>query len=139
MNKVIHSLPEEPTDENIQKVMEKYRITGAGFSETGFRPNNEVIRFIHNNFNFLFQERTKFAVGSYSAKHYVEHFRKFMGQKDGYVSNGELIIALILSGIPFKTDGSLNCVFKCSYRDEITYLIHNSGKLKNRYFSNENL
>lgn len=145
MSKATYSMQIEPTDDNIKNVMEKYNICRNGFIYTRndklinsvHSVSNNTIRFIYDNFDFLFIERTKFNVGSYGAKHYVEHFRHFMELKDGYVANGELIIALILRGIPFKHDhDSPNCVFKCSYRDEIHYLIHKEGTLKNRYFTN---
>ena len=142
MTKTHHDLMKEPTDENIQTIMEKYHITTNGFIYKDgpverFRPNNETIRFIYDNFDFLFEEKTKFNVGSYGAKHYVENFRRFMSQGDGYVSNGELIIALILCGVAFKYDDGPNCVFKCSYRNEIRYFIDKGYKLQNRLFANK--
>lgn len=142
MSKVTYSMQNEPTDYNINLIMEKFRINSNGFinkdnDSANAYPCNDTIRFIYDNFEFLFMERTKFSVGSYSAKHYVERFRHFMELKDGYVSNGELIIALILRGIAFKHDqDSPNCIFKCSYRDEIEYLIHKGYTLKNRNFTN---
>ncbi len=130
------------TEENIQLIRDKYKIGYSGYEafrneKDDRKMNFETIKFIYDNFDFLFLERTKFDVYSYGAKHYVERFRCFMSRKDGYVSNGELIVALILRGIKFEiTENNPNLNFKCSYRSEIRYLLDNDKNLTNHYFSN---
>ena len=53
-------------------------------------------------------------VHSYGGKHVLERFRyKFM--KNGYISNGCFICAMILLGFQYKKPKSLNLEFKAKY------------------------
>ena len=61
--------------------------------------------------------RTAYILGSYGAKHSIEYYReKCLKVKDGYISNGEFIIAMIMLGHEYKRpDDSLNAVFRAGY------------------------
>ena len=68
-----------------------------------------------NEIPFLFRPlKTVYNIGSYGGKHTVERYRDKLLKGDNYISNGEFIIAMILSGYVFKqnNNNSPNCSFR---------------------------
>lgn len=51
----------------------------------------------------IFEQDTCYSLGSYAGKHDVEHWRKEEDEEqDYYVSNGDFIMAMLLSGFPVR-------------------------------------
>ena len=59
----------------------------------------------------IFKPTKQYNLNSYNGKHIIERYRIFK-----YISNGEFIAAMILSGYKYKQPQSLNLVFNASIK-----------------------
>jgi hypothetical protein len=46
--------------------------------------------------------KTVYNIHSYSGKHYIERYRDYIKIDNTYISNGEFIVAMLLSGYKYK-------------------------------------
>ena len=56
--------------------------------------------------------KTVYNIHSYSGKHYIEKYRDHIKLENTYISNGEFILAMLLSGYKYKYNSGPNMCFR---------------------------
>jgi len=56
--------------------------------------------------------KTVYNIHSYSGKHYIERYRDHIKIDNTYISNGEFILAMLLSGYKYKYNSGPNMCFR---------------------------
>lgn len=108
-------------EDEVKKIAVEYDLGVFGFGCADlFRLSNvrNIYRCI-NEIPHIFKRMQTFGsrhiVGSYGGKHRVEEYRCKNKSKDCYISNGEFIVAMILSKFNLQHHkNSLNCVFNAT-------------------------
>ena len=62
--------------------------------------------------------KTVYNIHSYSGKHYIERYRDYIKIDNTYISNGEFIVAMLLSGYKYKYNYKCMCAleYKSTYK-----------------------
>ena len=109
--------------DRIHEIIEKYSIIPIGFDVINivsgcktFREDQimNIIRCYKEEIPNVFEPLKRYNLGSYRGKHVIEQYRRHV-DKYNYISNGEFMIAMIMSGYEFKVGGEFNpsCYFRC--------------------------
>jgi hypothetical protein len=56
--------------------------------------------------------KSVYNIYSYGGKHYIEKYRDHIKSDDYYISNGEFIVSMLLSGYKYKYDSGPNMCFR---------------------------
>ena len=120
---------EEHWQKQVDDIAEKYDLNKNGFKEFGKTESvfhkfkkcdlKNIIK-CKNQIPHIFRPLktySKYCVGSYGGKHDVERYRNKQREKDPYISNGQLIVEMIMNGYIPKQYG-INCEFKAKTMDK---------------------
>ena len=73
----------------------------------------------------LYDPIKQFNEDSYCGKHYVENFRRYINENnDNYISNGEFIVAMLISGYNYKYINGPNILFNAKRNKAIIKKIY---------------
>ena len=88
---------------------------GSNTDESPFTDRNmeNIIRCMED-IKHVFKQIKQCKLNSYTGKHHIERYRDKNSQENTYISNGEFIASMILSGYKYKTPTSLNLEFNAS-------------------------
>ena len=92
-------------------------------SETFLKQISDCIEEIKILFEPL---KTVYNIHSYGGKHYIERYRDHIKIDNTYISNGEFILAMLLSGYKYKYNSGPNMCFRgrrIKYWDKILYKV----------------